>query len=163
MKKIISLILMLEAITSSRAFADNTNNAVSPCEAEISIRLKEPTKEIRTNEPVIMAIQIKNTSTNEMLLFRIDNLPSDFTWAVTSPSGKDLAPKPDLLHEAISGSFPKLKPQESREADYDLSEVCNFNEVGTYKVVVKKEVFSLLPDRKKCEIASNPLNVVVSK
>lgn len=90
MKKIISLIIILIATASSRVFADNTNNVVAPCEAEISVRLKEPAIEIKTNKPVILTIQIKNTSTNEMLLFRIDNLPSDFSWVISSLSGKDL-------------------------------------------------------------------------
>jgi len=92
-------------------------------------------------------------------------MPSDFTWVITSPSGKDLSPKPDLLHEAISGSFPKLKPLESDETDYDLSSVCKFNEIGTYKVIVQKQVISIAPssERKKCEIVSIPLKTVISK
>ncbi|MGB8367711.1 MAG: hypothetical protein ACLPYZ_00190 [Limisphaerales bacterium] len=163
MKKILSLILMLSATTGLRALADGTNETASSCDAEISIKLKEPAKEIKTNEPVILTVQIKNTSTNEMLMFRIENMPTDFTWAVTSPSGKDLSPKPDLLHEAISGWFPKLKPLESREIDFDLSSVCSFNEVGIYKVVAKKQVVSLSLPKKGCEIVSKPLDIVISK
>jgi len=165
MKKVIALISMLITTAFSHAFADDTNNPVSSCDAEISIKLKETTTAIKTNESVISMIQIKNLSTNRTLVFWMGNgnMPSDFIWVITSPSGKDLSPKPDLLHEAISGSFPKLKPLESDETEYDLSSVCSFNEIGTYTIIVKKEIFVLLPERKKYEIISNPLNIVVSK
>jgi hypothetical protein len=163
MKKIISLVLLVGTIVFSSTFAEDTNRVASSCEAEISIRIKDPAKEIKTNEPVILIVQIQNVSTNAMLMFRTESLPTDYTWTISSPSGKDLSSKPDLLPEAISGSFPKLKPLESRETDYDLNQVCNFNEAGIYKVIVKKEVFSISPERKKCEIISNPLNIVISK
>jgi hypothetical protein len=162
MRKINLLILLLVATVSLSALADDVTNSMSSCDAEISIKLKESAKEIKTNEPVVVTIQIKNTSTNEMLMFRIENVPTDFTWAITSPSGKDLSPKPDFTHEVISGWMPKLKPLESRESGYDLGSVCSFNEVGTYKIVTKKQVVSLSKKHKVCEIVSNPLEVVIS-
>lgn len=163
MKTIITLISMLATTAFSNAFAENTNNADSSCNAEISIRLKEPAKEIKTNEPVILLVQIKNLSTNETLIFRAENMPTDFTWTITSPSGKNVSPKKSPFNAAISGWFPKLKPMEARESDYDLSAICGFNENGIYKVIVKKEVFRLAPVREKCEITSSPLNIVISK
>jgi hypothetical protein len=163
MKKTISLILTIGTITGSQVFADDTNQiGTASCDAEISITLKEPAKEIKTNEPIIVVIQIKNTSTNEILLFRIKNVPTDFTWNIVSPSGKDLSPT-NQFPAGGSGSFPKLKPLELSGADYNLREVCSFNEVGTYKVFAKKEVFFILPTRKKCEIISKPLDIVISK
>lgn len=163
MKSIIAFFLILAKTTFSLSAAENTNNVVRPCNAEISIRLKEPAKENKTNEPIMLLVQITNLSTNETLMFRMENMPTDFTWTIISPSGKDLSPKASPIGVAISGWFPKLKPNESREADFDLSSVFNFNESGTYKIAVKKEVFRLLPKREKCEIVSTPLDIIISK
>jgi hypothetical protein len=162
MKKILPLILAIGTIAEQALASDTNQTATASCDAEISIKLKEPAKEIKTNEPVIATINIKNTSTNEILMLLIENAPTDFSWNITSPSGKDLSPTNSF---PVWGSslFPRLKPLELREIDYDLSSICSFNDAGTYKVVVKKEVFFLSPVRKKCEITSNPLDVVISK
>ncbi len=169
MKKILYLILTIGTITGSQVFADDTNQiGTASCDAEISIKLKEPTKEIKTNVPVFVAIQVKNLSTNEMLMINIQNdMLWDFIWKIISPSGKEISPKPDPLHEPISGWFPKLKPLESRESNCDLSEICNFNETGTYKVIVKEKAVFFLEntpkEHKACEIISKPLDIIISK
>jgi hypothetical protein len=163
MKKVLSLILTISTITGSRAFASDTNKTVvSFCDAEISIKLKEPAKEIKTNEPVVVTVQIKNTSTNETLMFLIENVPTDFSWNIISPSGKDLSPT-NQFPAGGSGWMPKLKPLELRETDFDLSSVCRFTEAGTYKVAVRKEVFFISHERKKCEIISTPMDVMIFK
>ncbi|HEU6447729.1 MAG TPA: hypothetical protein VFV23_04755 [Verrucomicrobiae bacterium] len=150
-------------LKGASAFASDTNKAaVISCDAEISIRLKEPAKEIKTNEPVIVIVQIKNTSTNEMLTFMIHSSPMDFTWNITSPSGKDLSPTNSLPEFGASWN-PKLSPQESRDSSYNLSEICNFNELGTYKIIARNQVLSSFTKRKVCEIISNPLEIKISK
>ncbi|HEU6447730.1 MAG TPA: hypothetical protein VFV23_04760 [Verrucomicrobiae bacterium] len=159
MKKNLSLLLIIGTAVCQRSFADT--NAATFCDATISIKCKDLVKEFKTNEPINITIQIKNSSTND-LLFRINNLPSDFNWTIISPTGKDVSPKPDLRHDAISGSFPKLKPQELWESICDLKDISTLDETGTYKVIIKKEVF-FMPARKKIEIISNPLQVKVSE
>jgi hypothetical protein len=162
MKKLISLILIFIAAASSRVFADNSSNGVSPCQAEISIRLKEPTKEIKTNAPVLVIVQIKNLSTNETLMYQTQSLPTDFAWTITSPSGRDLSPVASFPVFG-SGWNPKLSALQSRETDYDLSSVYSFSETGVYKVTAKKQVAFLLKNPKRCDLISNPLSIVVTK
>ena len=151
---------------STNSFAGDTNQTASACSAKISIRLKDPAGAIKTNEPIIAIIQIENISTNETLVFRSDNMPTDFNWAITSPSGKNLSPKEaSQIKDAISGWFPKFKPMESREEEFDLRSVCTFDEVGTYKFVIQKQVIFLSPTsgKRKHEIFSTPMNINYSK
>ncbi len=159
------LLILLPAITLPKGYSENTNSAVLCCDANISISLKESGKQIKTNGPVMVTVKVTNLSTNEILMFRIENLPNDFKWTITSPSGKDVSPKHDALHEAISGWFPKLNPMEFRESDYDLSDLFCFTEVGIYKITAEKQVACYVapPIHKKCEITSNPLAITFSK
>lgn len=167
MKKYLYLILMFGTMTVWNVFADDgkTNEwSATTCEAQISVALKEPAKEIKTNEPVIVTVQIKNTSTNEVLIFLISNVPTDFTWNITSPSGKDLSPRKSAFPQpGFSSLNVRVNPMETSVHDFDLSSICNFNEIGTYKVFAKKEVFFISPTHKKCEIVSEPLNIAISK
>ncbi len=167
MKPFAFLILSFAATMSSRSHADGTNDAPPACDAEMRIRLNEPSKQITTNSAVTVSIQIKNVSTNETLLFQAASLSTDFTWMITSPSGKDVPPKQlERSGVAISSWLPRLKPQEAREADYTLNSICDFSEVGTYTLVVKKQVAlveSWPSKRHACEIISNPLKIVVTR
>jgi hypothetical protein len=116
---------------------------------------------------VIVLIEIKNVSTNATLVYWtwLGNTAQDFAWTITSPSGKDLSPKPDMLHEPFSGAYCKIQPMESREDGFDLSSVCDFSEVGIYKVVAHKQVVSFISvtNRTKGEVVSKPLNIVISQ
>jgi hypothetical protein len=167
MKKHLCVILIFLAITVWHTFAENieTNEwSATNCDAKISVTLKEPAIEIKTNESVVVTVQIKNTSTNEVLIFLISNVPTDFTWTITSPSGKDLSPKkPAFPADGFSSLIVHVNPMETSKYNFDLSSICNFNEIGTYKVFAKKEVFFISPTRKKGEIVSKPLDIVISK
>jgi hypothetical protein len=80
---------------------------------------------------------------------------------VTSPFGKELFFKESAPMEAFATMMVPLDSNQIREFKFNLSSICNFNEVGTYKVIAQKEILSS-GGQKKCEVASNPLNIVVS-
>jgi len=142
--------------------AKPSNSEPTACNAQMSIQLKEVGKEIRTNQPVQLTIHIKNTSTNEIFYFQIYSLPTDFSWDLTSPSGKKLFFKESSAVEGFSSVAVQLKPNQTEEYQFNLSLVCSLNEIGTYKVFAEKEIVSSV-GRKKCEVISNTLSIVVTK
>ena len=164
MKPILSLIFILGAIMVRQAFAAEvkTNEwGVVACNAQMSIELKNPTKEIKTNQPVDLVIYIKGISTNETSYFVICSYPTDFSWIVTSPSGKKLFFKESQPMDSFATMMVPLHPNQTRKSEFKLSSVCNFNEIGTYKVIGKKEILSS-GGLKKCEVMSYPLKIIVS-
>jgi hypothetical protein len=132
------------------------------CNAQMSIGIKEPTKEIKTNEPIILTIRVKGIATNETPYFVLYSRASDFSWVVTSPSGKATFFEESAPQEALATMTVSLNENPNWKAKFDLSSLYSFNEVGTYKVTAKKEIL-LSGGIKKCEIVSNPLDVVISK
>lgn len=74
--------------------------------------------------------------------------------------GQDISP---ALPKFISGSGGQIAitPNQIQEFEFNLSHLCKFDEIGTYKIIAKKRLFPSIDDR--CEMVSNPLNVVISK
>jgi hypothetical protein len=168
MSKSISLILAILTsglILARQAFgADAKTNewGAVACNAQMSIELKESMKEIKTNTPVHLTINMRGNSTNQVYYFMIYSYPTDFSWIVTSPSGKNLTFKESYPMDALATMMVRLDEIPNWWEDFNLSSVCSFNEVGIYKVIAKKEILSA-GGLKKCEVTSNPLNLVVSK
>jgi hypothetical protein len=90
---------------------------------------------------------MRNVSTNATILFGNVNWsvgnPGSYTFApgslmfeVTSPSGKNISPV-DGYGNRWFGSARELQPEEAVEFNVDSSHVCEFNEIGTYKIVAK--------------------------
>jgi len=165
MKTSLYLILASGLILTRQAFGEDakTNEwGTIACNAQMSIEIKEPTKEIKTNTPVNLTIHMKGISTNEICYFVIYSYPTDFSWIVTSPSGKELLFKESYPSAAFATMMVRLDEIPNWWEDFNLSSVCIFDEVGTYKVIAKKEILSS-GGLKECEVTSNPLNIVVSK
>lgn len=161
----IFVILIIQFAT--QVFADNTEtNSWGPVNDDIqmSIRLKSDVSEIKTNQPVELLIGFKNVSTNETLrISTLNAIETDpgYSWIVTSPSGKDISPVPDNMPVTGSGARIPLPPGQIIEFNFNLSLLCEFNEIGTYKIVAKKSIYS--PSKHKLfKAVSNPLNIVVS-
>ena len=162
------LVLILFTMTNHAVANGTTTNEWGPvnCNAQISVQLKDPEKEIKINQTVNLVIYIKNVSTNETLyvfqsLAVVIDSYIDFSFNIISPSGKDISPKQSKYWNGGSAGIYPLLPGQVKEFSYNLSYICKFDEVGTYKVIVKKK-FGLWQDG-KCEAASNPLTITVSR
>jgi len=80
---------------------------------------------------------------------------------VTSPSGKDVSPDTSRFQHPFSGGFRYAPPGQVIEIKFDLSAICRLDEVGVYKITVKKAKIFWLTKNKMFEAVSNPLNVTV--
>jgi hypothetical protein len=77
---------------------------------------------------------------------------------VISPSGKDISPNPRTFWHG-SAAHIILPPNQIKEFEFNLSQLCNFDETGTYKIIAKKTIW--FGNDKRFEIISNPLNMIV--
>ena len=130
---------------------------------QMSVALKNGTNGVKAEQPIVLLIRYRNASTNQVCrIYRSNEIEYDpgYTWSVISPSGNDLSPNPEKIHASESGGFIRLPPNQIVGLEFDLSQICRFDEIGTYKIVAKKEIFS--PEAKKpVTVISNPLNIVV--
>jgi hypothetical protein len=158
---------MLAVIMVGRVSADDikTNEwGVITNNVQMSISLKDDGAQIKTNKSLSLLIRIKNTSTNEaVFLYNALALNADpligVSCAVISPSGKDISPKPRMFWHG-SGGHIILPPNQINEFEFSLSQLCKFDEIGTYKIIAKKIIW--FGNDKQFEIVSNPLTIVVS-
>jgi len=131
----------------------------------MSVTAKGNKSEIVTNQPLTLDIRIENLSTNQPITtwLTLHTNPDPYfglECEVISPSGKDISPKRTntILHGSMGGGG--LLPGQWMEGDFHLSEICNFAEVGTYKMTATKEVH-FRTNAPPCRIVSNPLYVKV--
>ena len=163
---------VLPLLTSTRALAGDspiqwgptTNNAM------LSLSLNSSVNRFTTNTPVKLRIRTRNVSTNEaFLVYRPDWAEADLqlSFTVVSPAGKDVSPKIDLTRASISGRLIRLGPNDEVDIDFNLSDLCKFDEAGTYKVIVKRMMSYWRDDNQKApsgngfQVVSNPLYVSV--
>jgi len=159
MKRIIHIIFIVGAVSVwQQAFADDaksTDWGVTNCGAQMSIKLEGSGNEVKTNQPVILAICITNVS-DGVLNIADGNLAVDFSFVVISPLNKDISPKAlpnnDLIFRNI---LVDIQPNGTMNYSFNLSSKCSFNEIGTYKVTAKRKVIG------GCELVSNTLKVPV--
>jgi hypothetical protein len=132
----------------------------------MSINLEAAEGHVQLHEPVILLIRWQNLSPNKAWSFYQSHATErspHFSFAVTSPTGKDISPKPQFSHG--SGSFVELGPEQSHEARLDLSNLCSFKEVGNYRIIMKCSVGNYLDTNRvsfrSIQLVSNPLTVTV--
>jgi hypothetical protein len=80
---------------------------------------------------------------------------------VTSPSGKDVSPDTSKIPMYESGGICYASPGQVIEIKFDLSAICRLDEVGVYKITVKKAQIISIAKNKMFEAISNPLNITV--
>jgi hypothetical protein len=144
----------------TKIFAGDTNlyewGAIA-FDAQLSIGINGGDTEVKSNQPVNLSIRLKNLSSNDNIQFLLPIAPaidSDFSFEITSPTGRDISPARN--HLSGSASLITIKPHESVDYKFALTEIFRFTEVGTYKIVAKRLV------RKDGQVVSNTLylNVV---
>jgi hypothetical protein len=166
MKKYLYSSIMLAMLIGSQVFADTlqTKSGAISNNIQMSVSLKSGVNEIKTNQPVVLLIRFKNISTNETFrIYQANAIEYDrgYTWVVISPSGNDISPNMEKIPVSESGGFIRLSPNQIKELEFNLSHLCKFDEIGTYKIVAKKTMLS--PENQKpVTVVSNPLNIVIS-
>jgi hypothetical protein len=141
-----------------RAYADDlkptqwgplTNNV------KMSIRLKGNNYPIEKGQPIKLIISYTTVSTNEIFSVSCANYvehDSSYTFYVSPNMNK-------IAESESRGGF-NLRPNHTNEIEFNLSKLCKFNELGTYKIIAKKMVYQPRID-KAFAVVSNPLYVSV--
>jgi hypothetical protein len=114
----------------------------------MSIRLKDGSATIKTNQPIDLVIRIRNLSTNESLGFRMCNnteiSPTNSSIKVLSPSGKDIYVWRSPLSKdgVFSGGYQNITVPPQGTYEYQ-DRAGGFSENvtnGVYKVIATRKV-----------------------
>jgi len=161
MNKIISLIpiFALAVVLGSYASEPDTNNwGMLTNGIQLSIRLKGEGNKLVLNQPVELQMGYRNMSTNvTFVLYNTLAVTKDPTYwfSVVSPSGKDIS---HVFPKIMGGSsfMITVGPNETKEMSLDLRQLCNFDELGEYKILAKRMVLLNISNR-WIQVVSNPL------
>jgi hypothetical protein len=129
---------------------------------QMSISVKGGTNEIKTNQPLILLVRIRNLSTNENYYYERygDGLVDSVTnFVVTSPSGKDILP----LYLSISrhpARFETVLAGKTLEYDFVLTFEYKFDELGVYKIIANKTL-TLPGSNESVTVTAAPLFITV--
>jgi hypothetical protein len=167
MKKYFIYCSMLITLFGWQVFAENPKaddwGAISN-NLQMSIRLDGKENQIKAGQSFNLLIRYKNISTNETFIFyEVNGTINDRTYSfiVTSPSGKDVSPDMTKIQPSFSGVFRGISSGQIVEIKFNLSKFCSLDEIGAYKITVKKEKILQPAQNKEFAIISNPLSVVV--
>ena len=129
---------------------------------QISIGLKSSENVFKTNQIVKVLVRIRNLSTNEACNIYVQRAfanNEDFSFIVSSPSGKDMSP---VFHKTDvgSGGIVFIPPNQINGFQFDLNEICKTDKIGTYKIIMKMQRWSPT-EKKSFEVISKPLYVTI--
>lgn len=131
-------------------------------EMQVSISVKDETKKFTTNEPIALIVRFKNLSTNACYIpvRRVFSENDHFLFSIIAPSGKDISPVFHRVYYAGSGINVCVPPKQVEGFEFDLNDICEMDETGTYKIIlkVKKRVSG---SNKLAEVVSNRLYVSI--
>jgi hypothetical protein len=131
---------------------------------QISIKLEGGEQQVKAGQPYGLVIRYKNITTNDTFaIYEVNGTIDDssYSFHVTSPSGKDVSPDTSKIPMYESGGICYASPGQVIEIKFDLSAICRLDEVGVYKITVKKAQIISIAKNKMFEAVSNPLNVTV--
>ncbi len=130
----------------------------------MSISLKDGGRGEREKQPVELTVRYRNVSTNETIFihkFLATAVDVTYSFHVISPTGKDISPVPPKWSSGSGADYP-VAPGCIKAFEINLSELCKFDEIGAYKVIVKKMV--LRSNRSGWfTVVSNALTIDVSE
>jgi len=140
--------------------ADTNEWGSVTCGAVMSLHRENSGTEPSTNSPINVDICLKNVSDKLFSVVRTSDPLTDFSFEVTSPSGKNVSPKKHSYQPSSPRFSDAIKPGEVFSfPKIDFRSVCELKVSGSYKVVAKTMISS--STGQSCEVASNPLNVSV--
>lgn len=133
---------------------------------QMSIRLNSVSNETRIGDRVELLIHLRNISTNKNDIFTGryslgGGSGQGLSFNVLNPSGKDVSPKYPKNYEAIHAiALVSGLPCQTNSFKFDLSTLCKFDQVGTYKIIAMQRG-RLGTNQLFFTVASNPLNISV--
>ena len=98
---------------------------------------------IKTNQPFSVLIRVNNLSTNRPYVWgqALVNRPDTAgIFSVISPSGKDVSPTIPKVYLRGSMVSIRVTPGETRDQEFNLGAFCKFEEIGTYKITLKRYI-----------------------
>jgi len=135
---------------------------------QMSISVKNGKSDVLLGSPIILMARLQNLSSTKTIQIHEFNqklIDGSYSFSVISPSGSDISPKINVNGPlGGSGGTYAIGPGQIHEAALDLSLVCKFEAVGTYKVIVTKQVEDLSdskPSMPPFILISNPLYIKV--
>lgn len=136
----VSVLLVVCAILETRANSEEWGIATNGLRMRIGFKNQE--NEIKTNQSVRLLLRIQNVSSNEVIGIACPKGQLEqtglFSFVVISPSGKDISP--DSTRRPYYGSAQFLRPDQVMDFVFELSRLCQFTEIGTYKITAKTEI-----------------------
>jgi hypothetical protein len=158
---------MLASSSILQVFAENLKSndlGATANNFQMTISLEGGEHQIKAGQPYSLVIRYNNISTNETFaIYEVNGTVADpnYSFVVTSPSGKDVSPDMTKIHRPFSGVFRYAPPGQIIEIKFNLSNYCKLDEVGTYKIVAKMEKVLLVAENKTFKTVSNSLNIKV--
>ncbi len=131
--------------------------------AELSRNIKVGGTTINATNEVVLWIVFTNMSSNDMFyLPTVRDIVNEvqYSFVVTFPSGKRVSPHGDPMLSR-SMTLNRLAPSEMRQFTFPLSEICKFDEIGTYTITASRSVSWPNGKQDYFEVASNPLTIKV--
>ena len=97
-------------------------------------------KTLTTNQPLELLVSYRNLSASETFIIynmKVVALDATYSFSVVSPSGKDVSPH---ASDSLNGSAENYPIVPGRKIDFEINlyHLCKFNEIGTYKITLKK-------------------------
>jgi hypothetical protein len=129
---------------------------------QVSISTKNALKRFNTNEPISSIVRFNNLSTNSFGIVMRNNILDnrDFSFSILSPSGKDVSPVFYEDYTGGSGILVYVPPHQINGFQFDINDICKFDEMGTYKIVMM--VKNRVPGSNQlADVVSNPLYVTI--
>jgi hypothetical protein len=165
MKTIFASFLVAMLSYNWTAYADQPHDTWGPKTNGLEMSISVDDGEIKTVQPCILSVRYRNVSTNETFrIYEVNGTVDDSTYAfkIISPAGVDISPNSADIQNAISGQIHLLPPGQTLNITFNLSHLCNFDKLGAYKIVAKKEEIWSSQKHQAFTVVSNPLNVTVT-
>lgn len=163
MRRNFSLFSAAVLFTAAGAFAAGTKiNEWGPIMfgAQVSLRLAPDNRQPRVGRATPLSVRVKNLSDRTITLL-VTTPRRDFTPLLTDSHKREVRPKPRLEteEELYRGVF-KLKPAEVYEETFDLRELYDLREAGSYTFLLTRTILDA--DAKPHKVISNELRIELS-
>jgi hypothetical protein len=154
-----SIVLLFKSFS---AIAQDTNSSDwGPVTNGVQMSITVSNNVIQTNTAFQLRVRVRNLSKTNLAAYwglaPSTDVFSGVHCEITSPSGKDVSP--NRVSYGGSGMFLSFPPHQTSEFNFKLSDVCRFDEVGTYSIVASKGIW--LEKNKGWVVVSNPLLITV--
>lgn len=166
MKPAFSFCVLVTILLQSRVLADDAKIyewGLLTNEVQMSISVANGSNEIKIGQPVKLLMQIRNNSTNVFRgRYSLGGWRGDgLSFNIIDPSNADISPNYLDQKDAFAVVTIAIQPNQTKSLNiFNLSMRCQFDKVGTYKIIAMQrgDLGMNLPP---FTIISNPLSIAV--